>query len=82
MITRLKYKKNGNFYYIPKIAINADMIVQIVIGPTFNILFERYPDYKRVYVDKAPSIQQAKRKVRKKLQDMGLVFGAEIRRKK
>lgn len=86
MITRLKYTKIQNgmtkiqtYHTIPKLAINADLIVQIVIDSNFNVVFERYPDYKRVYAVKASSLQQAKRKVRKQLEKMGLVFGVEIR---
>lgn len=88
MITRLKYRRRESedkqkvIYVIDKLAVDADNVFQILIDRNFNITFSRYPDYKTAYKDTAKSVQQAKRKVRKQLEKMGLVFGVEIRHKK
>lgn len=83
MITRIKYKKILKNHYSYSIPLSATLTVKIMIDQEFRMsVMNVTGDWITMYHEKCTSLQMAKRKARKKLQDFGLNFNNEIRRKK
>jgi hypothetical protein len=84
MITRIRYTKHktGLGYFSPDIPLNADLTVRICILVGFVFTLLNVKTGNTIYLEQCKSIQSAKRKARKKLEELGLNFNNEIRRKK
>jgi NifB/MoaA-like Fe-S oxidoreductase len=84
-MNRLRYKvdnKLGKLYSNLVFDSKGEGLYQIIISKLSPINFEICTTEQTIYVEYCRNVTEAKRKARKKLQDLGVKFRKEIRFKK